>query len=205
MTRLFQPAKNEVAERAMQALQRIRHRACSTLQELHDVCTELAGRAVLGGPLPGLLVIDSVASVARTDGTGDRRTQIPRRQALLSSLASQLKVLVARPRQRRSQEPPRTVSPGIVVTNQVMGDPSAGISRVTLGHVWHHSVNWRLVLSHLPPGSAGGLGSKEQAAPFGRRYLVVEKSPCFKPIAVPFAINEGGLRELATEHAGAAA
>ncbi|CAE7570435.1 RAD51B [Symbiodinium sp. CCMP2592] len=174
----------EAAAQATQAMQRIKHRACSSLQELHDFCSELAGRALRGAPLPGLLVIDSVAAVARVDGSGDRRVQIPRRQALLSSLASQLKVLVARPRQRRLQEPPGAISPGVVVTNQVMGDPSAGISRVTLGHVWHHSVNWRLVLSHLPPGSAGGPGSKEQADPFGRRYLFVEKSPCFKSMAV---------------------
>ena len=36
----------------------VRHpqiKACSSLQELHDFCSELAGRALGGGPLPGLL------------------------------------------------------------------------------------------------------------------------------------------------------
>ncbi|CAK9022514.1 unnamed protein product [Durusdinium trenchii] len=82
-----------------------------------------------------------------------------------------------------------------VVTNQVMGDPTSGAARVTLGHVWHHSVNWRLVLSHLPPGP-GGPGSKEQADPFGRRYLLVEKSPCCETLTIPFSITEHGLNEL---------
>ncbi|CAJ1405344.1 unnamed protein product, partial [Effrenium voratum] len=134
---------------AVQALERVRHRVCSSLAELQEVASQLAQLAAQGGPLPALLVIDSVAAVARNElGLEDKKAMMVKRQAALSTLAGLLKVLVSPPlRQGHAQ------SLNVVVTNQVMGDPSAGGSRVTLGHVWHHSVNWRLVLSHVPPGS----------------------------------------------------
>ncbi|CAE8643437.1 unnamed protein product [Polarella glacialis] len=163
----------EVASLALESLQRIRHRVCMSLQELHAVVAELAQRAQQGGALPALVVVDSVAAVARNDGDPNesRRTLIPRRQAALSAIASLLKALVAPSGLRHAKEQQlgeEAVTPGVVVTNQVMGDPVAGGSRVTLGHVWHHAVNWRLVLSHLPPGGVQGLGTKERADQTGR-------------------------------------
>eukprot|EP00435_Cladocopium_sp_Y103_P010897 s718_g2.t2 len=180
-------------EAAMQALQRVRHKVCGSLQELHSIVSELSQSKAAGsvtGALPALLVIDSVAAVARRESNVEKPS-IPRRQAALSSLASLLKVLVA-----PSIEVTSNV-PSVVVTNQVMGDPSgaASATRVSLGQVWHHAVNWRLVLSHVPPGPEGP-GSKEQADPFGRRYLLVEKSPCCATLTIPFNICEQGLKEL---------
>jgi len=181
-------------EVAMQALQRVRHKVCGSLQELHSIVSELSqskAAAVEQPALPALVVIDSVAAVARRES---EQSSIPRRQAALSSLASLLKVLVA---PSISAEAASNV-PSVVVTNQVMGDPSGGSAastRVSLGQVWHHAVNWRLVLSHVPPGPTGP-GSKEQADPFGRRYLLVEKSPCCATLTIPFNICERGLKEL---------
>eukprot|EP00434_Breviolum_minutum_P042994 symbB.v1.2.038294.t1/scaffold5911.1/size22511/1 len=173
-------------EAAMQALQRVRHKVCDSLQELQGNIAELCqSKAALYGAMPALLVIDSVASVARREG----EISIPKRQAALSSLASSLKVLVA-PNPGR----PKVIPPSVVVTNQVMGNPGSN-ARVSLGHVWHHALNWRLVLSHVPPGP-NGLGSKEQADPFGRRYLMVEKSPSCATLILPFNISEQGLTEL---------
>ncbi|CAE8686351.1 unnamed protein product [Polarella glacialis] len=141
---------------------------CMSLQELHAVVAELAQRAQQGGvPLPrctfqslgGWLVrarpasdvVDSVAAVARNDGDPNesRRTLIPRRQAALSAIASLLKVLVAPSGLRHAAEQQlgeEAVTPGVVVTNQVMGDPVAGGSRVTLGHAGSASIpdlSWR--------------------------------------------------------------
>lgn len=189
----------EVTSPGMAALQRIRHRVCTSLEELQTVVAELAQRARQGSQLPALVVLDSVASVARVEGdaTESRKTVNIRRSSALSSLASLLKVLVSPPvPSGNPQHNNLTRPPGVVVTNQVMGDPTLGGSRVTLGNVWHHAVNWRLVLSHLPPGGPGNLGLKEQADPSGRRYLHVEKSPCSPQVVVPFCVGAAGLREL---------
>lgn len=182
----------------MAALQRIRHRVCTSLEELQTVVAELAQRARQGSQLPALVVLDSVASVARVEGdaTESRKTVTIRRASALSRLASLLKVLVSPPVPSRSLQHNLSRPPGVVVTNQVMGDPTLGGSRVTLGNVWHHAVNWRLVLSHLPPGGQVNLGLKEQADPSGRRYLHVEKSPCSPQVVVPFCVGAAGLREL---------
>nr|QDO16402.1 DNA repair protein RAD51-like protein 2 [Lingulodinium polyedra] len=178
---------------ALAALQRIRARVCLSLQELHTVVADLVRRAQQGDGLPALLVVDSVAALARNVGDvgGQMSVLIPQRQRALSSLASLLKVLASMP-----ASPAAPAPPGIVVTNQVSGDPTTGGSKVTLGHVWHHAVNWRLVLSHLPPGDARGHGTKERAAD-GRRFLHVEKSPCSAPFTVCCTIGPGGLAEAA--------
>jgi len=70
------------------------------------------------------------------------------------------------------------------------------MSKVTLGYVWHHAVNWRLVLSHQSPAAVGGMGTKEQSRG-GRRFLCVEKSPCSAPIVIEFGIGREGLEEIA--------
>merc|ERR1712039_890181 len=86
-------------------------------------------------------------------------------------------------------------SPAVVVTNQVAGNPCSGNSRVTLGHVWHHAVNWRLVLSHVAPGSSCGYGLKENAVG-SSRFLNIEKSPCSPPISIEYVIGRAGLSEI---------
>lgn len=190
---LPQTGAEQIRTLALQALTRIRHRVCSSLQELCSITAELAQSVQQARksklPVPGfpsLVIVDSVASVARNDGDAmaDPRVAIPRRQAALSALAGSIKKLVA------------SGSPiGVVVTNQVFGDPIAGGSKVALGHVWHHAVNWRLVLSHLPPGDARGYGTKERSVQ-GRRFLLVEKSPCSPPLVIRFAITAAGLEEI---------
>lgn len=180
----------EILEQALSMIQCV---ACSSLQELHDAVAglvQLRRSGSAGTALPALLIIDSVASVARNEGHAFASPDqtIPRRQAALSALAGQIKVLV--------DSSGGLMEPlGVVVTNQVAGDPASGNSRVTLGHVWHHAVNWRLTLSHLPPGDFRGLGTKELAAA-GRRYLQVEKSSCCPPISIHLAISAGGLVQL---------
>lgn len=210
------PTSNELDQiecKALCALGRIRHRVCRTLQELHTVLLGLykqitqahfgdtgrkhpsGGETTMDIALPALVVVDSIASVARNEGDvhANRHAVIPRRQAVLSAMASLLKELVAHvPGAQQTALAYRP--PGVVVTNQVAGDPTGGASKVTLGHVWHHAVNWRLVLSHMPPGFAQRYGTKEVAAG-DRRFLHVEKSPSSPPITVQFAIGAGGLVE----------
>lgn len=185
---------HDVEAVALAALGRIRHHACESLQEIHDIVAELLGHARAGRALPALLVVDSVAAVARharegatAGGGGGQALSVPRRQAALSALASLFKALVARREGERAPAPP-----GVVVTNQVMGDPTSGGTRVALGYVWHHAVGARFVLSHLPPWEQRGHGSKELSV--GKcRYLHVEKSPCTPPYVVPFEIGPSGL------------
>eukprot|EP00928_Gymnodinium_smaydae_P038573 TRINITY_DN26584_c0_g1_i1.p1 TRINITY_DN26584_c0_g1~~TRINITY_DN26584_c0_g1_i1.p1 ORF type:complete len:392 (-),score=64.66 TRINITY_DN26584_c0_g1_i1:70-1245(-) len=188
----------DVEEHALAALQRIRCHQCSTLQALLDVAAELEVGVRRGGLAPALVVVDSVAAAARncSDAAGDRRAYIPQRQAALSALASHFKALVTR---RASRDAPEASAgtarcPAVVVTNQVMGDPGSGGSRVALGHVWHHAVGSRVVLSHLPPGDPRGLGTREVGMG-GRRYLHVEKSPSAPALVVPFEIGRPGLVE----------
>eukprot|EP00927_Polykrikos_kofoidii_P066986 TRINITY_DN62535_c0_g1_i1.p1 TRINITY_DN62535_c0_g1~~TRINITY_DN62535_c0_g1_i1.p1 ORF type:complete len:403 (+),score=76.05 TRINITY_DN62535_c0_g1_i1:198-1406(+) len=193
-------------EQALASLGRIRRRTCQSLQELHDVASELWRRARAGHGFPALVIVDSVAAVARNEGdpsTANRSSYIPRRQAMLSGLAGIFKAIVATgvggtcaseglEDPCASQRPP----PCVVVTNQVAGDPTTGTTRVALGHVWHHAISWRLVLSHHPPGDIRGHGSKERVSASGRRYLHVEKSPSVPPLVVEFEITSAGLREL---------
>lgn len=193
---------DEVRNRALKALSRIRRHPCASLQELHNIVSELDVRARHGEVLPALIVVDSIAAVARNEGdtSESRRVQIPRRQAALNVLAGLFKALVAgrgEPQARSSRSPLcAPAPPGIIVTNQVAGDPSSGRSRVTLGHVWHHAVNWRLVLSHQSPAVAAGMGTKEQSLG-GHRFLCVEKSPSSAPIVIEFGIGRDGLEEVA--------
>lgn len=192
----------EMAEdRSVAALARVRKRACASLQELHEMALELERRTRQGGALPALIVVDSVAAVARCDGNSSEsmRVQIPRRQAALNAMAGLFKTVVA------GSETSRTGGsspPGVLITNQVAGDPSSGSARVTLGNVWHHAVNWRLVLSHLSPDANRGLGQKDdpKGPNFNRssRFLHVEKSPVSGPITIEFTIGRSGLSEVST-------
>lgn len=185
---------NQGAEAAsLSALQRIRRHVCESLQDLQNVAGELLHRAQQGGSLPALIIVDSIAILARNEGdvSTSRHIAIPRRQAALNTLAGVFKTLVKEP---ANYSP--AVVPSVIVTNQVAGDPSSGKTRVALGHVWHHAVNWRLVLSYLPPGDMRGHGLKEHA--FGsNRYLHIEKSPCVAPLTIEFAITACGLTEVA--------
>lgn len=180
----------EVRSAALAALGRIRARPCTSLRELDAITADLEQRARNVGQLPAAVIVDSVAAVARIEGgvAEEQRTAVPRRQAALSALAGRFKALVSSPRSISGEAPPC-----VVVTNQVAGDMAGG-SRVTLGNVWHHAVNWRLVLSHLAPGDPRGLGLKENGID-GNRYLHVEKSPCSAPLAIRFTIDGGGLVE----------
>lgn len=182
---------------ALEALGRVRRKPCGTLQELHNVIAELERCGRRGNALPALVIVDSVAAVARNEGDSSesRRVSIPRRQAALSALAGLFKALVAANLQQASASSLAAAPPGVLVTNQVAGDPSGGNSRVTLGHVWHHAVNWRLVLSHLAPGDSRGFGLKENAMG-NSRFLHVEKSPCSPPITIEYTIGHTGLSEV---------
>lgn len=178
----------EIRTAALAALGRIRARLCTSLRELDAIVADLEHRARSNGKLPAAVIVDSIAAVARIEGGigEEQRTAVPRRQAALSALAGRCKALVSTCRDGEAQ-------PCVVVTNQVAGDMAGG-SRVTLGNVWHHAVNWRLVLSHLAPGDPRGLGLKENGIN-GNRYLHVEKSPCSAPVAIRFTIDAEGLVE----------
>lgn len=183
------PGMQDGRGHALSALQRIRRRQCESLQELRTLASELERRARAGGELPGLIIVDSVAAVARNGGdpAQSRREHMIQRSSALSALAGLFKSTMSSPGGG-------SAPPGVIVTNQVMGDPNGGGSKVALGHVWHHAVNWRLVLSHLPPGDVRGLGSSVQASA-GRRYLRVEKSPCAAPFCVEVGIGPAGVWE----------
>lgn len=176
----------------MLALARVRRRVCSSLHELTVIVSELSQRLACQEALPSLIVVDSIAAVARGEGDpmGNRRDVIPRRQAALNALASLFKALVAAPVTSRG-----TPQPAIVVTNQVAGDPVNGGCKVTLGNVWHHAVNWRLVLSCSPPGDHRAAAVAAAAGPGQmQRFLHLEKSPCSPPVVLSFVIGPGGLR-----------
>jgi RecA/RadA recombinase len=180
---------------ALDALQRIRRRVCSSLGDVHTIASDLVQRTQEGAELPALVIVDSIAAVARNDGdvlAEDQRSWVPKRQAALSALAGLFKSLVAFRVAGSSQAPSC-----VVVTNQVSGDPARGGNKVALGHVWHHAVNWRVVLSHLPPGDERGLGAKENSVG-GGRFLHLEKSPCVGPLSLQFLIDPAGLREVAS-------
>merc|ERR1712224_855355 len=105
-----------------------------SLQELHNVVAELERRARNGDSLLALVVVDSVAAVARNEGKSSEssRVQIPRRQAALSALASLFKTLVASIPSAAPAGGRALAPPGVLVTNQVAGDPRSGCSKVTL-------------------------------------------------------------------------
>eukprot|EP00811_Abedinium_folium_P011127 NODE_20298_length_804_cov_4.146233.p1 GENE.NODE_20298_length_804_cov_4.146233~~NODE_20298_length_804_cov_4.146233.p1 ORF type:complete len:200 (-),score=49.58 NODE_20298_length_804_cov_4.146233:205-753(-) len=182
-------------------MERVRVRSFKSLAELHDAVDEVARRVRHGGSLPALVVIDSIAAVARADGEAGEGA-IPRRQLALNAIAAMLKVVAgARTIANHNLgDEVAAVPPGVLVTNQVAGNPMAGMSRVTLGHVWHHAVNWRLLLSSLPPDddrSCGGGGKAVAGAGDASRFFLrVDKSPCSAPFSVEFEIGCGGLREM---------
>mmetsp|Transcript_85801 Transcript_85801/g.246250 ORF Transcript_85801/g.246250 Transcript_85801/m.246250 type:complete len:395 (+) Transcript_85801:53-1237(+) len=184
-------------EPALEALARIRRRFCASLPDLHSIVAELAQRATRREVLPSLIIIDSVASVARLDGGESRRDAIPKRQALLNTIASLLKGLVSSPiapsRSPDSRE--NDQRPAVLVTNQVSGDPVNGGHKVTLGNVWHHAVNWRLVLSHDHGGSSALHGPLMVNPQRLCRLLLVEKSPCTGPLLIRFSVSAMGLQE----------
>lgn len=182
---------------AMDALGRVRCRSCASLLDLSRIVEELASCASRGEPLPALLVIDSVASVARSEGGGDggaasRRDYIPKRQAMLNSLASLLKMLASTAVVVGSLQ-----RMAVLVTNQVHGDPSRGGCKVTLGNVWHHAVNHRVVISRSGHGRLSfqplpAVGAEDV------RYLRLEKSACAAPFTICFVIGPAGLQEVGT-------
>ena len=156
------------------ALERLRARPCASLQEMQEIAVELLKSRHTHG-LPALVVVDSVAAVARNEGalSEERRVAIPKRQAALSALASHFKAMVG--------AASATGLTGVVVTNQVMSN-MAGRSKASLGHVWHHAVNWRLLVCREQEGDV--------------RQLHVEKSPSAAPLTVRFKIGSAGLHEV---------
>lgn len=170
------------AKDAAFALGRIHVRRCQYLQELTNTVKELLRTE---GEWPALVVIDSVAAAARLGGSEGREAFFLR-QKQLGMLAGSLKSFAAGRALVQSQGKRR--SPTVIVTNQVFGGAE---TRVALGHVWHHAVNWRFVLSHLPPGDPRGLGRKEDGD--GRRFFRVEKSPSSAPLVVEYGISAGGI------------
>mmetsp|Transcript_46369 Transcript_46369/g.110418 ORF Transcript_46369/g.110418 Transcript_46369/m.110418 type:complete len:357 (+) Transcript_46369:167-1237(+) len=183
-------APSALEEQAVAALDKIRVRPSQSLQEVHSIASELARRAKAGEHLPGLVVVDSVASVARNDGHAaeSRSSWVPRRQSALNGLAALFKEFVG--------AASASIAPAVIVVNQVAGDPGSGRSKASLGHVWHHAINWRLCLCHLHPNQLRGSGTKELSAGSSRRALVVEKSPCSAQLVVEYDITPGGLREV---------
>jgi len=181
---IFSPSAGNAKDLALGALKRIRARICSSLQELDSVVAELVVCSRRGDSVPALVVVDSIAALARNSGDALAKSSsvIPARQRALNALASKLKMLVDRPAAQK------LTAPAVIVTNQVMGDPVGGGTKVALGLVWHHAVNWRLVLS------CGSL--RDGRNPECRRLLHVEKSPCAAPFTIRYAITHRGVEEV---------
>mmetsp|Transcript_25736 Transcript_25736/g.47028 ORF Transcript_25736/g.47028 Transcript_25736/m.47028 type:complete len:360 (-) Transcript_25736:75-1154(-) len=176
-------------ELAVNALDKIRVRECRSLQDVHNVAADLARRARAGEASPGLLIVDSIAAVARNEGDAaeKRSSWVPRRQSALSSLAAAFKAFVG--------VASHGAAPTVMIANQVAGDPLSGRAKASLGHVWHHAVNWRLALCHFHPSQHRGSGTKELSIGSCRRTLLVEKSPCAAQLAIDYDITPGGVRE----------
>nr|QDO16451.1 DNA repair protein RAD51-like protein 2 [Crypthecodinium cohnii]USW07893.1 DNA repair protein RAD51-like protein 2 [Crypthecodinium cohnii] len=175
---------------ALQALEHIRCRTCSSLPELQSAVQEIAECAYRRERLPSLLIVDSIAAAAR------HQEDVRKRQAALNQIASNLKSLVSSTSD--AAESMEASCPAVIVTNQVSGDPTSAGYKVALGHMWHHAVNWRLILRHESGGSSalhGPRSCQPDRAPI--RTLVVEKSPCCGPQAIPFFVTSEGLREIA--------
>jgi len=111
-----------------------------------------------------MVIVDSIASVARKESDAIKRSD------LLSKEASILKYLA------ESFEIP------VVVTNQVTSrfekDLKKFVVTPALGIVWSHSVNTRLVLEYF-----GDLN----------RRITVAKSPVSRVVSVRYVVNEGGI------------
>jgi len=183
------------ADQALQSLERVRCRDCLSLAELSAIVAELSRRASRGEELPALIVVDSIAAAARKEDGGDplaasKRDAMPKRQMALNVIASMLKAVASAPTSALGAR-----QPAVVVTNQVAGDPTHGGCRVTLGNLWHHAVNWRLVLSRSPPGCLQALPAECTS---DRRFLFLEKSPCSAPMVIEYVIGAGGLSERST-------
>ena len=110
----------------------------------------------------GLIVLDSMAFHVLNDFDS---SQIPRRQALLGSMASILKWIA------------ETFSLPVVVTNHGRSDDGLSQPRAALGTAWSHCVNTRFLLSEDP---------------MGRRSMVVAKSPIAGPVAAGYRICSEG-------------
>jgi len=111
-----------------------------------------------------LIIIDSIASLAK------KESELQKRQALLSKLASVLKFLA------------ESFAIPIVLTNQVIshyGDDKVFNSVPALGTLWSHSVNTRLVL--------------EIANDNSKRKMIIAKSPISPVNQFLFQIDRGGI------------
>jgi len=111
-----------------------------------------------------LIIIDSIASLAKME------SELQKRQALLSKLASVLKFLA------------ESFAIPIVLTNQVIshyGDDKVFNSVPALGTLWSHSVNTRLVL--------------EIANDNSKRKMIIAKSPISPVNQFLFQIDRGGI------------
>lgn len=131
-----------------------------------------------------LLIVDSVAYLARKDFTGSRGYRnsgngIGDRQEALMRLANLLKRIAS------------DCNCAVIVTNQVTsqlaGRGSAGGDHLeaALGTAWHHCISTRLVLR--------GDGSGGDGASPCSRVLTIEKSPIAPRTAVAYEIGAAGV------------
>ena len=144
-----------------------RPRSSDELLEALRVGGEVERAAVERGA--GLLVVDSVAALVRTDFATD---ELRDRQAWLATVSSSLKRVA------------RLASLAVLVTNHIVADlESQNADKPALGLLWHHCVTTRLLFEP---------NVDRDAAPRTGR-ITVAKSPSVPEISVPYTIDACGL------------
>lgn len=141
-----------------------------------------------------LIVVDSIASVARKDFDDGG---VMRRQALLAAQAATLKRLA------ENFNIPVLVSNQVTTTSQrpyyefdrphFGGADKSLYVTAALGYVWAHAVNTRIVLEFKDMGLLLDEGGMVQAEGLEKRCLTVAKSPLAPVRSYPYAIDASGI------------
>eukprot|EP01125_Pyxidicula_operculata_P019460 TRINITY_DN706_c0_g1_i4.p1 TRINITY_DN706_c0_g1~~TRINITY_DN706_c0_g1_i4.p1 ORF type:complete len:250 (+),score=30.95 TRINITY_DN706_c0_g1_i4:434-1183(+) len=119
-----------------------------------------------------LIVIDSIAALVRKEFD---KMDIPKRQMLLSNIASILKEF------SENFEIP------IIITNQVTSNDM--YQTAALGVMWAHSVNNRIVMEYSP-------SLEREFNNKSIRQMTIAKSPVSPVVSFPYFINDAGINLL---------
>ena len=132
-----------------------------------------------------LVIVDSMACLARLEFPGGARDTLVRRNLMLGHTAARLKVLA------------ESLDLAVVVTNQIMGMPGTttrdqGLGELdwkpALGYQWAHAVNARLLLDH---NHASGHGRGHGA---GVGTLTVAKSSVSPRVRFRYSVEVRGVQ-----------
>lgn len=152
-----------------------------------------------------LIVIDSIAALARKEGLGEseKATFIFRQSAVLKKLADLCRLCVIATNQVTqdfSGDGPLAVKDSVADVDETF--------RPTLGLTWHQCLHTRLAFSRITPVLAADDGSSDELAPHEQgsgeteeasqprgfdRQILVAKSPYLPPVKFVFKIRASGI------------